>query len=61
MNKKIRVTFEQENKKAIVTMEFGKRNKVHVDVSFVPEVHGDERDEYLQVLCEFLGIFGTEN
>lgn len=56
MNKKIKVTFEQENKKAIVDMKFGETNEVHIDISFIPEIHGNEKEEYLWALKQFLRI-----
>lgn len=56
MNKKIKVTFEQENKKAVVDMKFGETNKVHIDISFIPEIHRNEKEEYLWALNQFLRI-----
>lgn len=56
MNKKIKVTFEQENKKAIVDMEFEKDNRVQVNISFIPEIHGNEKEEYLWALNQFIRI-----
>lgn len=56
MNKKIKVTFEQENKKAIVDMEFEKDNRVQITISFIPEIHRNEKEEYLWALNQFLKI-----
>lgn len=57
MSKKIKVTFEQNEKKAIVDMEFFEDGEIKIDISFNPEIHGNEKEEYLWALGEFIKIF----
>lgn len=56
MSKKIKVTFEQNEKNAIVDMEFFEDGEIGIGISFNPEIHGNEKCEYLWALDEFIKI-----